>query len=289
MPSNEAIFFVYGHFHINVTFPSILTQEFKKSEIKTVEELFEKIENSPISPKPECESLKFIWNWRDYIHGYLSNKQLKNHSFYNAFMVTKEVSKEKKEIKLRAKRLPQDLEWVPPTGICLVQPNTVYDPVGCAEFRVENLMLSKIVANLQKYFKRMPTHVRVKVADSWLKLKDSLERIPRMQENLTKMKLADLPKISMELEQELPDEYSFAADDDDERPEIEGDVYEEGLFETYIRVGLDVVIYTESREERPWIGRVARILEDKKFDIHWFRRNGKGTKFHAMFNPDGTP
>merc|ERR1712183_1117196 len=58
---------------------------------------------------------------------------------------------------------------------------------------------------------------------------------------------------------------------------------------TYIRVGLDVIIYTESREERPWIGRVARILEDKKFYIHWFRRNGKGTKFHAMFNPDNTP
>ena len=66
---------------------SILTQEFKKSEIKTVEELIQLIENSSIKPKPDCETLEYIWNWRDYISGYLSDKELQNHSFYNAFRV----------------------------------------------------------------------------------------------------------------------------------------------------------------------------------------------------------
>ena len=197
--------------------------------------------------------------------------------------------RENDQIKLRAKRLPQDLEWVPPTGICLVKPNTVYGPVGCAEFRVEDLMLDKIVANLQRYFKRMPTHVRVRVTDSWLKLKDSLERLPRMKHNLMKMKLADLPRISVAPEQELPDEYSFIAEDNEERPEIEGELYQEGIFDSNIREGLDVVIYTESLEERPWLGVVNSILDDKKFIIHWYKRHGKSTKFHAMEKSDGTP
>ena len=159
-------------------FPSILTQEFKKSEIKTVEELFHIIENSPMVPRPECESLQYIWNWRDYISGYLTDKQLKNHSFYNAFKIKKEKTvSEGKVTKLRCKRLPQDEEWLPPTGIRLVQANTPYDPVGSAEFRVQDLLLPKIMENLEKYFRRMPTHVRVKVGDSWGRLKDSLERM----------------------------------------------------------------------------------------------------------------
>ena len=59
-------------------------------------------------------------------------------------------------------------------------------------------MLPKIVANLERYFKRMPTPVRVKVTNSWLKLKEKLERTPKMMANLPKMKIADLPKISSE-------------------------------------------------------------------------------------------
>ena len=266
---------------INVSPPSILTQEFKKSEIKTVEELFEKIENSPISPKPHCESLQFTWNWRDYIQGYLTEKKLKNHSFYNGF----KVEKENGQVKLRCKRLPQDLNWLPPTGIRIVQPDTVYEPVGCAQFRTETLLLPKIVANLEKYFRRMPTALRVKVTDSWLKLKDKLERVPKMQNNLPKMKIFDLPKMpTVPTQVALPDEYSYIVDNEEDGPEIEGDVFEEGLF----ACGLDVVIYSECRDERPWLGRVEQILDEKRFVIHWFRRHGKSSKFHAMMN-DGKP
>ena len=86
-------------------------------------------------------------------------------------------------------------------------------------------MLDKIVANLQKYFTRMPTHVRVRVADSWLKLKNSLERLPKMEHNL--MKMTDLLKISVTPEQKLPVEYSFIAEENEERPKIEEELYEE--------------------------------------------------------------
>ena len=51
---------------------------------------FEIIVGSPITPKPDCERLQFTWNWIDYIAGYLTDKQLINHSLYKAFNIKKE-------------------------------------------------------------------------------------------------------------------------------------------------------------------------------------------------------
>ena len=62
--------------------------------------------------------------------------------------------------------------------------NTVYEPVGSANFRLEDSMLDKILANLSSYVKRMPTYIRVRVTESWLKLNDSLERLPGMKDDL---------------------------------------------------------------------------------------------------------
>ena len=253
--------------------------------MKTVEELFEIIVNSPISPKPSCDSLSYIWNWRDHIESSLTQRKLKNHSFYNAFKICREDS----HVKLKVKRLPQDLEWLPPTGIRLLKPNSGNEPVGCADFRVEDLMLSRILANLEKYWRRMPTQTRFKVADSWLRLKENLEKLPRMKKNLPTMKISSLPRLSVEDEQELPDEYSFLEEEGQEGPEIEGDIYEEGLFNSFAEVGLDVVVYTKTKAERPWVGRIHTILENQKFVCQWYRRHGKSSKFHAMTNPDGTP
>ena len=72
---------------------SILTQEFKNSEIKTIEEMFAKIINSPISPKPEVQSLWYIWDWKSFVTPNFSKKLLTNHSFYNAFKICKEDGK----------------------------------------------------------------------------------------------------------------------------------------------------------------------------------------------------
>ena len=125
---------------------SILTQEFKKSEIKTVDELIEIIQKSPITPQPSVESLNYTWDWKNFVTGYLTGKQLENHSFYNAFNIVKEG----KKTKLRAKRLPQDQEWFPPTGIELIQQNIPFDePVRSSGFRVEDLILPKVLWDLQ--------------------------------------------------------------------------------------------------------------------------------------------
>ena len=269
---------------------SILTQEFKKSEIKTVEELIQLIENSSIKPKPDCETLEYIWNWRDYISGYLSPKELQNHSFYNAFRIISENTvSEGMVTKLRCKRLPQDVEWEPPTGIRLVKANTPFDPVGSADFRVQELMLPKIMEGLQKYFKRMPTAVRVKVDGSWSRLKDRLESLPRRKVNLPKMRLNDLPKHLVEADPKLPDEFIYVEEADQDLPEIVGDIFEENLFDSNIHQDLDIVVYTECTEGRPWVGRITEVLERRKFIIRWYQRHGRSLRFHAMFNDDKTP
>ena len=193
-----------------------------------------------------------------------------------------------KVTKLRAKRLPQDDTWLPPTGIRIVEPNVPYDPIGSAQFRIEELFLPKIVENLQRYFRRMPTHVRVRVDDSWSRLREKLEGLPRMQENLPKMRLHNLPKQVVQPDPHLPDEYSFVVESE-ELPEIVGDVFEEGLFDSNICMDQDVLVYTECQEGRPWIGRVKEILEDRNFKIQWYQRQGKSSRFLAMFNPDKTP
>ena len=42
--------------------------------------------------------------------------------------------------------------------------------------------------------------------------------------------------------------------------------------ETDIAIGLDVVVYTESKSDRPWLGRVCEIFEETlEFQIHWYQ------------------
>ena len=265
---------------------SILTQEFKKSEIKTLEELEEIIIKSPMSPKPEVERLIYIWDWKQFISGHFSEKDLHNHSFYSAFSIVKEDG----ITKLRVKRLPQDKVWFPPTGIELIKQNINFEPIGSADFRIENLNIPKIMCDLLKYFQRMPTHIRVSVSDSWLKLREVLEGLPKKQKNFPTMKITELPRITRNAAAvELPDEYVFVNNDRENLPEISGKVCELGLFASVVKQGLDVVVYTKSLVGRPWVGRVEEVFSDETFSIQWFDRLGKSNRFRAMKKADKTP
>ena len=126
---------------------SILTQEFRNSEIKSLSEMFGKIVESPVRPKPTCESLLWTWDWKSYIEDKLSDTGLQNHSFYNCFQITKENGL----TKLRGKALPQDREWIPEPGIRLLKENLVFDePIGVDDFRIEKLELPKVYRDLLK-------------------------------------------------------------------------------------------------------------------------------------------
>ena len=43
---------------------SVLSKQFEKVNIRTLEELFTLIENSSIQPKPVVLSLQYIWDWK---------------------------------------------------------------------------------------------------------------------------------------------------------------------------------------------------------------------------------
>ena len=267
---------------------SILASEFRNSEIKCLPDLFKKICESPVNPKPSCESLMWTWDWKSYVSEKLSEKDLQNHSFYNCF----QIKKENNQTKLRAKSLPQDKTWIPDAGIRLLKENSTFDdPVGVADFRVEKLELAKVSRDLLKYFKRMPPNTRAKVSADWDLLIDQLESLPGKQHNLPKMRLETLPRMIAAPEPDLPDEYEFV--EENELPPLIGDVYheeaEDGSFDTNIVVGMDVIVYTQSQEKRPWCGRVLEIMPRNLFRIQWFGRRGRGNKFHAQTNKDGTP
>ena len=263
---------------------SIITQELKKSEIKTLEDLINLISNS-MTHKCNVESLTFTWDWKSFITQHLTSPQLQNHSFYNGF----KVSREEEMTKLRFKRLPQDQEWLPPTGIQLINKNITFNPIGSSDFRVESLNLDKIFHDLEKYLRRMPAKTRVAVSQSWSRLREELEGLPKMKKNLPPMKLSELPKMLVEAEKSIPDHYEFVEEDRDNLPEILGKVFEQGLFDANIKPGLDVIVYTRSLVGRPWVGRVNEIHGNQTFSIQWFDRQGKTLKFRAMVNPDKTP
>ena len=87
---------------------SILTHKFE-TQINTIEDLQEKILNSGILPVPEVEVLDFIWDWKDFALDNLSKEELRNHSKYHGFRV----SKEKGQARLRGKRFSFETEWNP--------------------------------------------------------------------------------------------------------------------------------------------------------------------------------
>ena len=90
-----------------------------------------------------------------------------------------------------------------------------------------------------------------------------------MMHNLPAMKLNDLPKISPEGQLSLPEEYEFIDENPDNLPRIQGKVCEEGLFDENIKIGVDVVVYTESSVGRPWVGKVQEIFKNQNKFVIW--------------------
>ena len=60
-------------------------------------------------------------------------------------------------------------------------------------------------------------------------------------------------------------------------------------FQTEISPGMDIAVYTESKKDRPWLGRVLKIQADSStFEVQWFKRRGRSATFQAMFSEYGT-
>ena len=92
----------------------------------------------------------YTWDWAAFIKDHMA-KDLRNHSFYNAFQFRKENG----SVKLRCKKLPQDLEWKPPTGIQLIKDGVDFVPDPASNFRIDDLKLDEIFKSLNKYLGTM--------------------------------------------------------------------------------------------------------------------------------------
>jgi hypothetical protein len=268
---------------------SILTSAFK-TEIRTVEELFSKIRDSPISPKAEVEHLWFIWDWREFISKHFSDQMLQNHSHYHSF----QLKREGEQIALRAKKYPQDRVWCPDPAIKLVKSNVLYDPVDVAPFRAEELNLEKVMSDLRsRYFPLFLDKERRQIESSWEKLSTKLMDLPKKV--LPRMKLNDLVQQKKAGTEPVHPGYLLEHIDAAAAPppELRGAFHpptpaDEMEFQEDARKGVDVVLWTHAKRSRPWVGRVHEILNDEEFIIHWYEKKA-GNKYFASMQEDGSP
>ena len=129
----------------------------------------------------------------------------------------------------------------------------------------------------------------MRIQTSWDNLRQKLEGLPRRSSTLEMMDITRFPELT-ETSPEIPDYLSR----DENTPELLGDLFpeeiDEGNIEDEITVNMDVCIYTDKVEGRPWVGRVVELLENRKFKLQWFSRKTKRSKvFTAMVKSDGSP
>ena len=268
---------------------SILANEFK-TEIRSPDDLYKKIRNAPIKPKPVVSALDFIYDWKSFIEPRLAGgpRALKNHTSFHSFIWTKEAG----TVRFRGKVLPQDSdsEFGPRDGIQLVSTGTDFTPVGPAKFRIENLELDRVFSSLAKYFKTLEGCDKMEVVNSWDRLKDKLEGLPlrRTRGNLGTMKITDFLRQQQHLV-----EAQNHLEEDLAHPPLQGEVVavdpEAGNLAREISVGMDVCIYTDIKTSRPWLGVVTQVLINKQFELNWYQRRGRGNKFYPMKDGSGEP
>ena len=245
---------------------------------------------SPIRPKPKVESLLFVWDWKSFIQPNLTDIPLENHTKYNSFAIVKEQGM----VKLRAKRLPQfdDKELQPRAGIRLYKKGCVFDAVGAADFRVEEIKFDLIMKGILKYASKLPEERQRGVLNSWGKLRDTLDSLPNRRSTFPSMKLEDLPVQKVDLASSRTASNSDLLDPIDSiETAIRGEIFpEEVTVGAYseISVNTDVCVYTSDITSRPWVGRVTKLLEGEKFEIVWFtRKRGRGGVFRMMKDQQG--
>ena len=264
---------------------SILADEFKSSEILTIEVLKEKILSAPMSPKPIIRPLWYVFGWKNFISDKLSEVELKNHSKFHTFRL----SVENGDVKLRAKVLPQDQVIVPRAGLRLLKSGLQFSPISPANVRVDELNFDKIIRGINIFLEDKPLEMRMEVLTSWDNLRSQLENLPKKLPFCKKMTIVDLPKV-LEVEVQTPKHFQR----DDNAPQLIGEFYPEevnnGDLEEEIREGCDVCIYTENRKSRPWMGRILRVCENREFILQWYtRKSSRSTVFYALLNSDGSP
>ena len=172
--------------------------------------------------------------------------------------------------------------------------NQDFPLVPVSPFRVEKLCLEKVFADLvTKYFPTLELNNRREVEVSWERTKSLIENLPRRMANLPKMNLHRLPKQEEATTPTLPSYLEPCLEREDRELEGQRGVLDasDGDFFNEISAQMDVVIYSETKVNRPWVGRVQELLsETREFRIRWYeRKHKKSLLFQPSVNKDGSP
>ena len=212
----------------------------------------------------------------------MTKKQIQNHSFYHVFKVEKEGQK----TVLQAKQFLFSKTWTPEAGLKLLKDSEECEPIpstGIADFRIDSLNLDRVFLDLRKFFMTMDMERRMSLQDSWDKVRKRLESLPRLKDTFEKMEIRDLSQQDHVASFKVPDHFSHLTDEV-EVPELQGEIFPESIdeadFTSQFAVGLDVAVYTVLKS-RPWVGRITRRLSEDTFQICWFKKQPRSTKYVA--------
>lgn len=262
---------------------SVLAQTLKGKEISTQDELVEAIESAPINPTPLVKVLYFISDWRSYMNQKLSREKLSYHSGYHCF----KISSEKSKVCFRGKVLSTDENWFPPRGIQLLADEVDFsEKIKASEFRIDHQKkMEAILHDIKtKYLPTLDPRKRLETDSRWKALDQTFQHLEKERKSLKTLSLADLPKF---LPPPTPDHSDIVVKNHGETTPLWGSFYPEevldGNVESDAKLGLDVVVFTHSKSDRPWVGIIKSICNEKKaYSIHWHKRApGGGIRYKA--------
>ena len=220
-----------------------------KTDIFSVEELFQKIKSSNIIPAPLINYLFSTFDWKGFIQPRLSTPALSNHSLYGAFQIRHEET----GVAFRGKRYAYDEEWLPECGIQLLKENTDYVPVKAAELNMDSIKLDLVFSHLQtKLYPILTYDERLRIQSDWDRLREKLDNLVRNFSTLPTMKLVEMPKQELVTVRnfEIPTNLENVANEG-VLPELKGKyASDEDDGSSEVEVGQDVVVWTKSKHDR---------------------------------------
>ena len=125
------------------------------------------------------------------------------------------------------------------------------------------------------------------VQNSWDSLERKLEDLPLQLEKFEKLNLNILPPQTVVNPIVITDHLSQINKEDVVKV-WKG--FDDADFNEDIREGLDVLIYSDVKQGRPWLGRIVKVTGSTSFQIQWYeRKKSDRHMFCAALKKDGTP
>ena len=219
-------------------------------DIYSVEDLFDRIRSTRISPTPILNHLWFTYDWRSFIIPNLTEPGLKNHSLYGCFQLKQEDG----VVKFRGKRYVYDKQWIPSTGIKLVKDIAEIPPIQAAEFNMGSLKLDMTFNHLEtKLYPILSPEEIIPVKRSWDWLRENLDKWERNWRNIPALRILDLPLQQPRPEPSftVPDNFKHLLEDDDV-PVLEGNIAPDTSIspKNDLECGNNVVIWTQCTADR---------------------------------------